>query len=113
VSEIDATNLKVTGPYPVGEQPVALTVGGGAVLVANASDNTVSRVVSGDGETQKDSGRPSAIAFAFWSLWVANTGRRHRDDDRRATGSATTARVGNGPVALASAGALHVGGERS
>ena len=106
MTEIDATDGSVVDTYPVGERPVALAVADGAVWVANASDGTVSRVVSGDGETGTTPvGRgPAAIASAFGSLWVANAEDGTVTTIDPATGSTTTERFGGGADALASAG---------
>jgi DNA-binding beta-propeller fold protein YncE len=41
---IDLTLGRVTASYRVGQTPVAVAVGGGAVWVANFNDSTVSRV---------------------------------------------------------------------
>lgn len=107
VTEIDATDGSIVDTYPVGERPVALTVADGATWVVNASDGTVSRVVSGDGETQAiPVGRgPAAIASAFGSLWVANAEDGTVTTIDPATGATTTARFGEGADALASDGA--------
>ena len=51
LSEIDVGEISATEGDTVGERPIALAVGAGAVWVANEADATVSRVVPGQGET--------------------------------------------------------------
>ncbi len=62
----------VTQPISVGEQPVAIAVGEGALWTANAGDGTVTRI---DLDSQSTStidvgGRPAAVAVADGAVWV-------------------------------------------
>ena len=62
--------------YPVGERPVGLAAATEAIWVVNERSGTLSRVVTGDGETQSiPVGRgPTAVAFGAEALWVTNAG---------------------------------------
>jgi YVTN family beta-propeller protein len=47
ISRIDPDSLTVTATIEVGEGPAAVTVGGGAVWVANFTSGTITRVSTG------------------------------------------------------------------
>ncbi len=88
-----------------GVSPSAVTVGDGSVWVANAADNTVSRMnprtVSVVG-TSTAGRRPSGLALGDGSLWVAN----EADDsvhriDTVSSSTVETIRVGDEPTAIA------------
>jgi DNA-binding SARP family transcriptional activator/streptogramin lyase len=75
VAVIDPTTGRITADVPIGGQPVAMTLGGGSLWVANADDQTVIRInprtrkvedtIGGLGNDLSD------LAFAFGSVWVA------------------------------------------
>ena len=95
-----------------GSGPSAVTVGGGAIWVANRSDNAVVRVNPRTISVVKtiSVGRdPRGIAFADGVLWVANDGDDVVTRIDTASGSTATIRVGDGPSAIAvGAGAVWV-----
>jgi YVTN family beta-propeller protein len=71
VGLIDAGSGDITAQYPVGRDPSAVTVGGGSIWVANAGDETVSRIDRGHPILTIPVGRdPTSMAFAAGSLWV-------------------------------------------
>jgi YVTN family beta-propeller protein len=71
VGLIDAGSGDITAQYPVGRDPSAVTVGGGSIWVANAGDETVSRIDKGRPIVTIPVGRdPTAMAFAAGSLWI-------------------------------------------
>ena len=88
VAVLDPTTGRITADVPIGGQPVAMTLGGGSLWVANADDQTVIRInpktrtvedtIGGLGTNLSD------LAFAFGSLWVAggNDGTLMRIDPR-------------------------------
>ena len=75
VVRIDSGSNEVVDGVRVGEGPGALTVGEGALWVANVTDATVSRI---DLETRTETARPgglgvpAAIVAAEGSIWVAD-----------------------------------------
>ncbi len=73
VTRIDAsTNSAIT--IPVGDKPVAVAVGGGAVWVANSGDGTVSRIdpmLRKVVRTIELGNSPAGIAVADNVVWVA------------------------------------------
>jgi len=95
-----------------GAGPSAVAVGGGAVWVANRSDNAVVRINPRTISVVKtiSVGRdPRGIAFADGLVWVANDGDDAVTRIDAASGSTTTIPVGDGPSAIAvGAGAVWV-----
>jgi DNA-binding beta-propeller fold protein YncE/predicted Ser/Thr protein kinase len=79
-------DVSVSGPIPVGEPPLRVATGEGAVWATSASDGTLSRI---DPETMEVAGRPlhlgagvSGVAVGYGSVWVSSprTGRVLRVD---------------------------------
>jgi peptide/nickel transport system substrate-binding protein len=76
VGQIDTADTNLVGQYVVGREPRALVVGAGSVWVADAKDETVSRL-----EPSRDrvvtipvGSDPVALAFGDRALWVAERG---------------------------------------
>src|SRR5581483_9582450 len=66
---------RITGFAPVGERPIAVAVGAGAVWVANADDGTVDRLDPKTGRIVRTIGIGADIndvATGFDSVWVAD-----------------------------------------
>ncbi|MDQ4107269.1 MAG: hypothetical protein M3138_00475 [Actinomycetota bacterium] len=65
--------LEIEEAIPVGDGPVGVAVGAGAVWTANASDGTVSRVDPATGEvtTIEVGHRPQGVALANGRVWVS------------------------------------------
>jgi DNA-binding SARP family transcriptional activator/streptogramin lyase len=88
VAALDPVSGRVTADVPIGGQPVAITLGGGSVWVANADDQTVIRVNPRTRKVEDTIGGlgtdVSDLAFAFGSVWVAggNDGTLMRIDPR-------------------------------
>ncbi len=102
---IDADRNEIIGEVEVGQQPVAVAQGEGAIWVANAIDATVQRI---DPERQLvihtvDVGiSPMALVAAHGSIWVANSGERSVSRINAEAGRVVdTIEVGNGPSAIA------------
>jgi len=57
VAVVDPETGKVVADVPIGGRPIGIAVGGGAVWVANADDQTVSRIRSGHQEGGDDRSR--------------------------------------------------------
>jgi DNA-binding SARP family transcriptional activator/streptogramin lyase len=72
VGFIDAKSGRVTRSYPVGRQPISLTVAGKAVWVANYEDQTVTRLdpTTGQSITIAVGGHPTGIADSEGMVWV-------------------------------------------
>lgn len=74
VALVDPRTNRVRADIPVGQRPVAVTTGDGSVWVANADDQTLSRI---DETTRKEVTRigigtdESDLAFGHGSIWVA------------------------------------------
>jgi DNA-binding SARP family transcriptional activator len=75
VAAIDPTTGRITADVPIGGQPVAMTLGGGSLWVANADDQTVIRINPKTRKVEDTIGGLgtdlSDLAFAFGSVWVA------------------------------------------
>jgi streptogramin lyase len=88
VAVLDPTTGRITADVPIGGQPVAMTLGGGSLWVANADDQTVIRINPKTRKVEDTIGglgtNLSDLAFAFGSLWVAggNDGTLMRIDPR-------------------------------
>jgi streptogramin lyase len=65
--------LQVEEAVPVGDGPVGVAVGGGAVWTANATDGTVSRVDPATSEVAmiRVGHRPQGVVFANGRVWVS------------------------------------------
>ena len=72
---IDPAANAVSQTVAVGNGPTGVTVGQGAVWVANPPDSTISRVDPASGSVTKIAmdGAPSELAFADGGLWSAST----------------------------------------
>jgi YVTN family beta-propeller protein len=73
VSRIDPRTNAVTRAISVGDAPVALAVGAGAVWVANSGDGTVSRIDPRTNHvipTIRVGHRPQGVAVAAGVVWV-------------------------------------------
>src|SRR5262249_15280722 len=74
VALVDTRTNRVRADVAVGARPVAVTTGDGSVWVANADDQTLSRI---DETTRKEVARigigtdESDLAFGYGSVWVA------------------------------------------
>jgi DNA-binding beta-propeller fold protein YncE len=73
-----ATHSLFGVPIAVGERPGGIDAGTESVWVANAADNTVSRIDIESGEVEGNpisvGPDPGAIAVGFDAVWVANNG---------------------------------------
>ena len=75
VAIVDGKSNRITGFAPVGERPIAVAVGAGAVWVANADDGTVDRLDPKTGRIVRTIGIGADIndvATGFDSVWVAD-----------------------------------------
>ena len=65
-------------PIAVGKSPSDVAVGEGSVWVANAGDDTVTRIDASSGEVVGEpiavGDSPSDVAVGEGSVWVANSG---------------------------------------
>jgi YVTN family beta-propeller protein len=88
----------------VGRRPIAIAVGAGAVWVANAADDTVSRVdpAASSSATIPVGDEPSALAVGGGAVWVANAGDGTISRvDPRTRKVTRTIEVGGRPAGLA------------
>jgi peptide/nickel transport system substrate-binding protein len=76
VGRIDAADADIVAQYLVGSEPRTLTAGAGAVWVADAKDETVSRIEPGSNRivTIPVGSDPAALAFGDGAAWVAERG---------------------------------------
>ena len=102
VVRLDPESHDVTDTIEVGNGPVGIAVGAGAVWVANSLDGTVSRIDPATGEvvdTIPVGNTPTGVAFGAGAVWVTNADdrsvskidpvdRRGRAADRRRRGRA-------------------------
>jgi class 3 adenylate cyclase len=73
VSRVDARTGSVTRVVPVGRRPTGVAVGGGAIWVINADDQTLTRIDPASGKASTGAaigGTPSGIAFANDRVWI-------------------------------------------
>jgi DNA-binding SARP family transcriptional activator/streptogramin lyase len=88
IAVLDPATGRITADVPIGGRPVAMTLGGGSLWVANADDQTVIRINPKTRKVEDTIGGlgndVSDLAFAFGSLWVAggNDGTLMRIDPR-------------------------------
>jgi len=73
LSKLDPESVAITQTFPVGKGPSGISVGEGAVWVANSRDGTVSRVLpqGGDPKTIEVGQTPGGIAAAYGSVWAS------------------------------------------
>jgi len=73
LSKLDPESVAITQTFPVGNGPSGISVGEGAVWVANSRDGTVSRVLpQGGGPKTIEVGQtPGGIAAAYGSVWAS------------------------------------------
>ena len=71
--KIDPATLHVVQTIPVGREPMGVTVGAGAVWVANAIDGTISKVDprTGTSATIVVGGSPIDVSVGDGSVWAA------------------------------------------
>jgi DNA-binding beta-propeller fold protein YncE len=76
VYRLEGRAISPSDSIPVGERPVAVTVGYGGVWVANAGDGTVSRIDTGRRRLGADpirvGGEPTDLVAAEEGVWVAD-----------------------------------------
>ena len=80
LAAVDPSTGRVVAEVPVGATPAAVAVGGGAVWVLNADDQTISRV---DAETKEVrtlaiGATPTDLAAGAGGVWVGNGGKLAR-----------------------------------
>jgi len=112
VGQIDPASNRVVATGVAGISPSAVAFGEGSVWVANAGDNTVSRInprtVSEISDPTVGRG-PRGVAVGAGSVWVANEADDSVTRIDAASGSAETIPVGAGPTGIAfGAGAVWV-----
>jgi peptide/nickel transport system substrate-binding protein len=104
VGRIDLAGAGVAAEYKLGREPRALTTGAGSVWVADASDETVSRLDPGRDRvfTIPVGSDPAALAFGGGALWVAEradgTVAQVSPGSNKVIGRTS---VGNGPSSIA------------
>ena len=76
VGRVDTGDADIVAQYLVGREPRALTAGGGSVWVADAKDETVSRIEPDQNRvvTVPVGSDPAALAYGDGALWVAERG---------------------------------------
>jgi peptide/nickel transport system substrate-binding protein len=76
VGRIDTADGELVAQYLVGREPRALAAGGGSIWVADATDETVSRLEPSRNRvvTIPVGSDPAAVAFGDGALWVAERG---------------------------------------
>jgi YVTN family beta-propeller protein len=109
IARVDPRSYRIVDTIPVGNSPTAIATGAGGVWVADALDNSVTRIdpASADAVTATTpvGQGPSAIAVGEGAVWVANT----QDDtvsriDPRSAAVTQTIPVGARPTGIAAAG---------
>jgi peptide/nickel transport system substrate-binding protein len=103
VGLIDPGDLHITEQYGVGRGPRAVVAGAGSIWVANATDNTVTRIERGHAPRVAIpvGTEPGGLAFAAGSLWVATPrDRRVAQVVPAANAVARRIDVGNRPSAI-------------
>lgn len=71
--QIDPQSDAVTGTFPVGKGPSAVTAGEGAVWVANSRDGSVTRIdLQGNVETIRTGSVPAGVVAAYGQVWVTS-----------------------------------------
>src|SRR3954447_6631759 len=114
VGLIDPQSGRIAAQDGVGREPSALASGGGSVWVANAGDDTVSRIERGGAQivTIPVGERPADMAFASGSLWVTDRGGAVSQISPSANRVVRTVAAGNAPSGIvAGYGALWVASE--
>jgi YVTN family beta-propeller protein len=109
---IDPGTVHVSGSGFAGTGPAAIRVGGGSVWVANATDNTVSRILARTMTRLKpiSVGRhPNGVAIGDGAVWVSDEGDQTVMRIDLGSGGETPIPVGRGPTGIAfGAGAVWV-----
>ena len=92
VAAIDPSTGHVVAEVPVGATPAAVAVGGGAVWVLNADDQTISRIDSSTKEVRTFGigATPTDLAVGAGGPWVVNGGALARAQFAGTTGVALT-----------------------
>ena len=92
VAAIDPSTGHVVAEVPVGATPAAVAVGGGAVWVLNAEDQTISRIDSATKEVRTFGigATPTDLAAGAGGPWVVNGGALARAQFAGTTGVALT-----------------------
>jgi YVTN family beta-propeller protein len=112
IASIDPIHGLVSASGAAGTSPAAVKVGGGSVWVANAADNTVSRILPTtvtELRTFTVGRHPVGIAIGAGAVWVADQGDDTVTRIDLAAGSEATIQVGHGPTGIAfGAGAVWV-----
>jgi serine/threonine-protein kinase len=102
--KIDTGRRQVVQTVPVGRNPDAMAVGGGAVWVANEGDGTVTRIDQSTGNVMDRAiqvgGSPKAIAFAEGSVWVADSHGAVRQIDANSDAPGGRIKVDQFPAAV-------------
>jgi len=104
VGLIDADSGQITKQISVGTGPSAAIDGGGSVWIANAADETVSRIDRKSNENVRIpvGGAPAALVYGGGSLWVADSDSREiAQVDPGANKVAKRWPIGNVPRSLA------------
>ncbi len=109
IARVDPGSYRIADTIPVGNSPTSIATGAGGVWVADAIDNSVTRIDPASANavtapTPVGQG-PSAIAVGEGAVWVANT----QDDtvsriDPRAAAVTQTIPVGDRPTGIAAGG---------
>ena len=115
VGLIDADSGDITEQIAVGRDPSAVATGGGSMWVANARDQTVSRIERERGQVVAiPVGRdPTGLTFAAGSVWITSREDRTLSQLNVATNRVVnTTPLGNAPRAVAGGfGALWIASE--
>jgi peptide/nickel transport system substrate-binding protein len=104
VGRIDLGSADIVGQYVVGREPRALASGAGSVWVADAQDETVSRLEPSRNRivTIPVGSDPVALAFGAGALWVAERGDRTVAQVSPASNKVVRRiEIANGPSAIA------------
>jgi streptogramin lyase len=75
-AQIDASAQAFRADVPVGNHPTGVAIGGGAVWVINASDQTLTRIDASNGHgspAKAVGGTPTGIAYGADSVWVSSS----------------------------------------
>jgi YVTN family beta-propeller protein len=95
--------------YGVGSRPLGIAFGEGAIWVANASDDSVTRIdpFTGSSRTISVGQGPTAVAVGSGAVWVSNTADSTVSRiDPALNEVVETIEIGNAPYGLAVSGDL-------
>jgi YVTN family beta-propeller protein len=104
VARLDRASGRVRATGVAGTDPTAVAVGNGAVWVANAADNTVSKMLPATATafaTPTVGRHPAGIAIGDGAVWVADEGDDTVTRIDLSSGAETTIPVGHGPTGIA------------